>query len=65
MTSLQWLNIASCAARRLSALRLRGSSTTEAKVGEKATLDMALSKANMAIMARLRAHFTSNSPSQR
>jgi hypothetical protein len=65
MTSLQWLNIASCSARRLSALRLRGSSTTEAKVGEKATLDMALSKANMAIMARLRAHFTSNSSSQR
>jgi hypothetical protein len=54
MNSLQWLNVASCSARRLSSLRFRGSSTSETKKGEKETLDMALAKVNTTILNRLR-----------
>lgn len=54
MNSLQWLNVASCSARRLSSLRFRGNSTSETKKGEKETLDMALAKVNTTILNRLR-----------
>lgn len=54
MNSLQWLNVASCSARRLSTLRFRGSSRAEARKGEKATLDMALAKVNSTIVNRLK-----------
>ncbi len=54
MNSLQWLNVASCSAHRLSSLRFRGNSTSETKKGEKETLDMALAKVNTTILNRLR-----------
>ena len=54
MNSLQWLNVASCSARRLSHLRLKRNSTLKTKKGEKETLDMALAKVNTTILNRLR-----------
>lgn len=55
MTSLQWINIASCSAHRLCELRNQRGSQAEQRGGEEDTLDMALSKLNSTVLRNAKA----------
>ena len=55
MTSLQWINVASCSARRLCELRNQRGSQAEQREGEEDTLDMALSKLNSTVLRNAKA----------